>query len=138
MFARFSPAARRVLRAAEQECRNLNHYYVGVEHLLLALLDEHDAAIEATFTDRGLSVAELRGARTPRAGNRGRSPVGGDLTDVPRLRTVVELAEERAKDGGLIEPLDLLLAIDAEGGGHAAALLRAEDAFSRVPPSSSG
>ena len=28
------------MRAAEQECRNHDHYYAGVEHMLVALLDE--------------------------------------------------------------------------------------------------
>src|ERR1700730_15372272 len=46
-FSRFSPAARRVLRAAEQECRNHNHYYVGAEHMLFALLEEHYATLDA-------------------------------------------------------------------------------------------
>ena len=61
MFQRFSPAALRVLRAAEQECRNHNHYYVGAEHMLFALIEEHDPAVEAAFRAEQIAVGEVHG-----------------------------------------------------------------------------
>jgi len=48
-----------VLRAAEQECRNHNHYYVGAEHLLLALLEEHDPAVIERLRDERIELAEV-------------------------------------------------------------------------------
>jgi ATP-dependent Clp protease ATP-binding subunit ClpA len=122
VFSTFSPAARRVLRAAEQESRNLNHYYVGVEHLLLGLLDEHDPTIDATLTRRGLELGELRD-RVRRALGTGEDRQWEGILLTPRLRTVIELAEGRVGDSRQLEPLDLLLAIEAEGGGTAAMLL---------------
>src|SRR6202790_5897938 len=62
VFNRFSPAAKRVLRLAEQECRNLNHYYVGAEHLLLALCEEPDQATAAYLAEHRLSKDRLRAA----------------------------------------------------------------------------
>ena len=62
MFSRFSPASRRVLRAAEQECRNRNHYYVGVEHLLIALLEERDPALDARLGELGVRLSDLHAA----------------------------------------------------------------------------
>ena len=36
------PRAKKVIEYAIEEARNLNHNYVGTEHLLLGLLREHD------------------------------------------------------------------------------------------------
>ncbi|MGH7708106.1 MAG: Clp protease N-terminal domain-containing protein [Vulcanimicrobiaceae bacterium] len=130
MFARFSPAARRVLRAAEQECRNLNHYYVGVEHLLLALLEERDPAIDARLADRASSPAELR-AELRRDLGTGDDRLWDGILVTPRLRSVVEIAEDHVLSPGLVEPIDLFDAIVAEGGGNAAAILGRAGARSR-------
>ena len=56
MFSKFNPAARRVLRVAEQECRNHIHYYVGAEHLLVALLEERDPATLRALDADGIDV----------------------------------------------------------------------------------
>ncbi|MBC5828225.1 MAG: Clp protease N-terminal domain-containing protein, partial [Candidatus Eremiobacteraeota bacterium] len=37
MFSQLGPAARAIVTLAEQECRNASHYYLGTEHLLLAM-----------------------------------------------------------------------------------------------------
>ena len=37
-----TPRAKKVIEYAIEEARNLNHNYVGTEHLLLGLLREHD------------------------------------------------------------------------------------------------
>src|SRR5581483_5883145 len=59
VFSRFNAASCRVLRAAEQECRNHNHYYIGAEHLLEALLQEHDPGIIAVLQSEGIDVREV-------------------------------------------------------------------------------
>ena len=38
MFERFTAYARRAVVTAQEEARELNHNYIGTEHLLLALL----------------------------------------------------------------------------------------------------
>ncbi|MHB8348874.1 MAG: Clp protease N-terminal domain-containing protein [Vulcanimicrobiaceae bacterium] len=122
MFSRFSAASRRVLRTAEQECRNHNHYYLGAEHLLEGLLQERDPAVldalRASQIDIGEAHAEVR--RSLGTGDE-RSWEGILVT--PRLRKIVTLAEERAGDL-LVEPLHLYEALRAEGGGLAADILR--------------
>jgi len=121
VFSRFSPAARRVLRAAEQECRNHDHYYVGVEHMLFALLDEHDAAVEAQLRAANASLAGIH-AEVKRALGTGEGRMWEGILLTPRVRKVIALASTRAGDRD-IEPIDLFEAIRDEGGGRAAAIL---------------
>jgi ATP-dependent Clp protease ATP-binding subunit ClpA len=121
LFSRFSPAARRVLRAAEQECRNHDHYYVGVEHMLFALLDEHDPAIEDALRAANASLAGIH-AEVKRALGTGEGRTWEGILLTPRVRKIIALAETRAADRD-IEPIDLFEAIREEGGGRAAAIL---------------
>jgi ATP-dependent Clp protease ATP-binding subunit ClpA len=121
LFSRFSPAARRVLRAAEQECRNHDHYYVGVEHMLFALLDEHDPAIEERLRAENASLAGVH-AEVKRALGTGEGRIWEGILLTPRVRKIIALAGTHAGDRE-IEPIDLFEAIRAEGGGLAAAIL---------------
>ncbi len=123
MFTRFSSSAKRALRAAEQASRNHNHYYVGVEHLLYALLEEHDPGVERRLTemhaDRNFLQLEVR-----RALGTGEDRLWDGILITPRVRRVVKLAEEGTPLETEIEPGALLDAILVEGGGIAAELLR--------------
>jgi ATP-dependent Clp protease ATP-binding subunit ClpA len=122
VFTRFSPAAGRVLRAAEQACRNHNHYYVGVGHLLLALLEERDAAVEALLKERGIHSGDvLNDVR--RALGTGDDRLWDGILITPRVRRVVGLAESAVAGEAAIEPAHLLEAIVVEGGGLAAEIL---------------
>jgi len=121
VFSRFSPAANRVLRSAEQACRNHNHYYVGVGHLLLALVEEHDPGVEARLRAAGTRPADIvRDVR--RALGTGEDRLWDGILVTPRVRSVVALAQESIPSGA-IEPAHLLDAIVAEGGGLAAEIL---------------
>ena len=121
MFSRFSPAAKRVLRSAEQACRNHNHYYVGVGHLLLALVEEHDAGVEARLSALGTNPADVaRAVRT--ALGTGDDRLWDGILITPRLRSVVAVAERESPEGA-IEPVHLLDAIVVEGTGLAAEIL---------------
>ena len=55
------PTARRVIDTAIEEARNLNHNYVGTEHLLLGLLRSKDGLAAAALASLGL---RLEGVRT--------------------------------------------------------------------------
>jgi ATP-dependent Clp protease ATP-binding subunit ClpC len=114
-----------VLRAAEQECRNRSHYYVGVEHMLLALLEEHDAAIEARLIELGIRPIEVH-AELRRALGTGEERLWDGILVTPRVRAVVGLAEESAERAGSaeVEPIHLLDAIVSEGQGLASEILR--------------
>jgi ATP-dependent Clp protease ATP-binding subunit ClpA len=121
MFQRFSPAALRVLRLAEQECRNHNHYYVGAEHMLFALIEEHDAQVEAALREERIPSGEVY-TELKRALGMGEDRVWEGILITPRVRNIVRIAEERAGDRD-VEPIDLYRAIREERGGIASELL---------------
>ena len=121
MFTRFSPAAKRVLRAAEQACRNYNHYYVGVEHVLLALLEEHDADVDRRLLRAGVGPAEVH-AELRHALGTGEDRLWEGILVTPRARNVFALAAAAAEPDE-VEPVHLLDAIVEEGSGLAAEIL---------------
>ncbi len=122
MFAKFSPASRRVLRAAEQECRNHNHYYVGAEHLIVALLEERDPQILRTLSETSVDIREVHAEARRNLGT-GEERLWEGILVTPRVRKIVALAEERAA-GRDVDPIDLFEALRAEGGSVAAEILR--------------
>jgi ATP-dependent Clp protease ATP-binding subunit ClpA len=122
LFSNFSPASGRVLRAAEQECRNHNHYYVGVEHLLVALLEEQDSSIDELLRSQNIDPREVH-AEVRRALGTGEDRTWEGILVTPRMRKIVALATEQAGDRS-VEPLDLLQSILAEGGSLGAEIVR--------------
>jgi len=77
-----TPRAKKVIEYAIEEARNLNHNYVGTEHLLLGLLREHDGVAAQVLMNLGLKLEEVReevlnllGAGSEAAGEEG-APAG--------------------------------------------------------------
>lgn len=94
-FTRFTPEARRVVMAAQQEACTLRHDHVGTEHLLLGVLDPP-------------SAQELRERMTP-----GDADVKGQVPFTAEAKRALELALRAALAEGapLIEPRHLLMGI---------------------------
>ena len=55
-----TPRAKKVLEYAIEEARNLNHNYVGTEHLLLGLLREHDGVAAQVLVNLGTKLEDVR------------------------------------------------------------------------------
>ena len=55
-----TPRAKKVIEYAIEEARNLNHNYVGTEHLLLGLLREHDGVAAQVLMNLSLKLDEVR------------------------------------------------------------------------------
>jgi len=55
-----TPRAKKVIEYAIEEARNLNHNYVGTEHLLLGLLREHDGVAAQVLINLGLKLEDVR------------------------------------------------------------------------------
>ena len=122
MFSRFNPAAKRVLRAAEQASRNHNHYYVGVGHLLLALLEERDPEVESRLVARSTVVADVL-TDVRRALGTGDDRLWDGILVTPRVLGIIARAGDKIPGEGPIAPVDLFDAMVAEGNGLAAEIL---------------
>ena len=55
-----TPRAKKVIEYAIEEARNLNHNYVGTEHLLLGLLREQDGVAAQVLMNLGLRLEDVR------------------------------------------------------------------------------
>src|SRR2546429_513377 len=57
----YTSRAKKVLELAMSEARELNHSYVGTEHLLLGLLREEKGIAAQVLTDAGVNLEQARG-----------------------------------------------------------------------------
>ncbi len=111
-----TPRAKKVIEYAIEEARNLNHNYVGTEHLLLGLLREHDGVAAQVLMNLGLKLEEVReevlnllGAGTESEGeaavaggpSEGGSARGKSKSRTPALDSFGRDLTELAKEGGL-------------------------------------
>jgi ATP-dependent Clp protease ATP-binding subunit ClpA len=55
-----TPRAQKVIEYALEEARNLNHNYVGTEHLLLGLLREEEGVAAQILMNLGLELEDMR------------------------------------------------------------------------------
>jgi ATP-dependent Clp protease ATP-binding subunit ClpC len=55
-----TPRAKKVLEYALEEARNLNHNYIGTEHMLLGLLREKEGVAAQVLMNLGLKLDEVR------------------------------------------------------------------------------
>jgi ATP-dependent Clp protease ATP-binding subunit ClpC len=104
-----TPRAKKVIEYAIEEARNLNHNYVGTEHLLLGLLREHDGVAAQVLMNLNLKLEEVReevlnllgaGVETEEPAQENKSQKGKSKT--PALdsfgRDLTELAREGQLD----------------------------------------
>ncbi len=94
----FTPRAKRVIELAFEEARQLNHNYIGTEHLLLGLIREGEGVAARVLTNLGVDPAKVRvqttsllGAETQtQTASKGKSKTptldayGRDLTQLAR------------------------------------------------------
>jgi len=127
-FEKFSERARRVLTIAQEEARNLNHSYIGTEHILLGLVREDEGVAAKVLTNLGAGLGKVRSAVEFIIG-RGEKPTPGETGLTPRAKKVIELAIDEARQLGhnYIGTEHLLLGLLREGEGVAASVL---DSFS--------
>jgi len=100
-----TPRAKKVIEYSIEEARNLNHNYVGTEHLLLGLLREQEGVAAQVLMNLGLKLEDVReevlnllghnpesgeGGGGERTANKGKSKTpaldsfGRDLTELAR------------------------------------------------------
>ncbi|QDT61722.1 ClpA/B family protein [Stieleria bergensis] len=55
-----TPRAKKVIEYSMEEARNLNHSYVGTEHILLGLLREQEGVAAQVLTNLGMKLEDVR------------------------------------------------------------------------------
>ena len=96
MFERFTDPARRAVVLAQEEARDLDHHYLGTEHLLLGVLREGSGAAARALQRLGIEVTDVR-SDLVRIVGRG-SPAERWEEDADALRTIgIDLDEVRRR-----------------------------------------
>jgi len=123
-FEKFSERARRVLTIAQEEARQMNHSYIGTEHILLGLAREEEGVAAKVLTSLGVSLSKIRSA-VEFISSRGERPSTGETGLTPRAKRVIELAIDEARQlvHNYIGTEHLLLGLLREGEGVAAGVL---------------
>lgn len=128
MFERFDSEARRVLVVAQDLARRHGHDYLGVEHILVALLDAFPALVDKAAKPAGVALADLRSQVVDSCGwVEGDRPVrSGTVTFTPRAKRALERTPAEAAGTGStsIRPEHLLCALAEDGDGVAGDVLR--------------
>jgi ATP-dependent Clp protease ATP-binding subunit ClpC len=124
MFERFTDRARRAVVHAQEEARELNHNYIGTEHLLLGLIREGEGVAARALEALGIS---LKAARTEVEAiiGQGQQAPSGHIPFTPRAKKVLELSLRESKHLGhnYIGTEHILLGLVREGEGVAAQVL---------------
>ena len=124
MFERFTDRARRVIVLAQQEARDLNHNYIGTEHILLGLIQEGEGVAAKALESMGINLDDVRREVEEIIG-RGTQPHTGHVPFTPRAKKVLELSLREGLQMGhkYIGTEFLLLGLIREGEGVAAQVL---------------
>ncbi len=115
-----TPRAKKVIEYSMEEARNLNHNYVGTEHILLGLLREQEGVAAQVLMNLGLKLEEVReevlnllghgmesgegGERSPAGGGGGGTPAEGGKSSkskTPALDSFGRDLTELARQGKL-------------------------------------
>jgi ATP-dependent Clp protease ATP-binding subunit ClpC len=105
----YTSRAKKVLELAMSEARELNHSYVGTEHLLLGLLREEKGIAAQVLTDAGVNLEQAR-AETLRL-------LGSDVPQTPKAQPgpSSSRAEKKSKTPALDHFCRDLTVLGAEG-----------------------
>jgi thiamine-phosphate pyrophosphorylase len=115
-----TPRAKKVIEYSMEEARNLNHTYVGTEHILLGLLREQEGVAARMLLDLGLNLQDVRaevlrvfgeGMEDPKGFQQRTgvpiapitpsSPLGGPVAELPETSVlrILDAAGNRAREG---------------------------------------
>jgi ATP-dependent Clp protease ATP-binding subunit ClpC len=124
VFERFTDRARSVLVMAQEEARQLNHSFIGSEHILLGLLRVEDGVGAQALTSLGVTHSAVCQKVEETIGMAGTAP-SGSPPFTPRAKKVLELSLREALQLGhhYIGTEHILLGIVREGEGVAATVL---------------
>jgi ATP-dependent Clp protease ATP-binding subunit ClpC len=125
MFERFTDRARRVVVLAQEEARQLNHNYIGTEHILLGLIHEGDGIAAQALESLGVRLDAVRDRVKEIIGPGQDDDQSGHIPFTPRAKKVLELSLRESLQLGhdYIGTEHILLGVVREGKGVAAQVL---------------
>ena len=115
MYNNYSLEVKRIFKDAEKKAMDLNHPYIGTEHLLLSLINNDDK-IKKTLLKYDLTYDEFLAELLLAVGTNENKKCTCIYT--PLLKRVIKTADEISKNK-MMEPMHLLEAILEEGEGIA-------------------
>lgn len=113
---------KRIFKQAELEMKELNHPYVGSEHLLLSILKEKNE-VTSLFLKEGLSYNKFKGNLIDIVGRSNKKSTR--ILYTPLLRKIIDTAINDAEEtnSGIVTAKHLTMAMIEEGEGIAIRLL---------------
>ena len=96
-----TPRAKKVIEYSMEEARNLNHDYVGTEHILLGLLREKEAVAAQVLMNLGLKLGNVRAEVLAILGH----GISASNRDIPDSTKMLEIL-------GMLFPPEILREID--------------------------
>ncbi len=126
MFGHFTEKAQRVMYYAQEEARAMNYPAVGTEHLLMGILREGDTVAARALADLDVTLDKVH-ELIAQVVTPSKTPVGNEIAITPRVKKVLQYAQEEAVRWGVnyIGTEHLLLGLLREREGLAAQVLQA-------------
>ena len=124
MFKRYTEKVRKVIMMAQEEAVNLNHNYIGTEHILVGLVKENEGIAGRILRELGVE-AERVIEEIEKIVGKGKYQEVSEITFTPRAKKVLELASQEASRLGqnYIGTEHILLGLIKEGSGVATRIL---------------
>jgi len=123
-LGRFNERARAALDLARTEARNLEHNYIGTEHLVLGLLAGGENLAAQVLVSSGVTIEDARDWMEKRIG-RGDAGSDTEIDFTPRARKVLSLAMDETEKlgGGYVRAEHILLGVIRDSGGMGVEML---------------
>ena len=105
-----------ILISARQESHRMQHYYIGVEHLFIALLEIRGGLTRSILEDQGLTPDYVSDAIRRKIGKGSQRRLWAGSPSTPRTNVILDIANDLALEDGrsAINERDLLTAIIEE------------------------
>jgi len=118
MYERFTERSRSIVQAANSAAQRLGHEYIGVEHILLGLLETSDCVAVQVLKLLELDTRKLELDLEKLVPANPGTKSTARLPQTPGAKRVIELSmlECRRLDSGFVGSEHLLLGLLAEGG----------------------
>jgi hypothetical protein len=116
-----------ILISARQESHRMRHYYIGVEHLFIALLDIRGGLTRSILEEQGLTPDYVSDAVRRKIGKGSQRRLWAGTPSTPRANVILDIANDLALEDGRTEvnERDLLTAIIEEGDNMPVRTLKA-------------